>query len=47
MIREWPCGTEAVKYPPEPLEIPPDRGFSILGLYYSIIFHPKLILFLL
>ena len=30
--REWPCGTEPVKYPPEPVEIPPDRGFTILGL---------------
>ncbi|CAF4454369.1 unnamed protein product, partial [Adineta steineri] len=29
---EWPCGTEPVKYLPEPLEIPPDRGFSILAL---------------
>ncbi|CAF3909050.1 unnamed protein product [Rotaria magnacalcarata] len=31
-IREWPCGTEPVKYLPEPVEIPPDRGFSILAL---------------
>ncbi|CAF4422472.1 unnamed protein product [Rotaria socialis] len=31
-IREWPCGTEPVKYLPEPVEIPPDRGFSILVL---------------
>ncbi|CAF1038539.1 unnamed protein product [Rotaria sp. Silwood1] len=31
-IREWPCGTEPVKYLPEPLEIPPDRGFTILAL---------------
>lgn len=36
-FREWPCGTEPVKYLPEPVEIPPDRGFSILGLLIS--FH--------
>ncbi len=34
-IREWPCGTEPVKYLPEPVEIPPDRGFSILGLLFD------------
>ena len=43
-ISEWSCGTEPVKYPPEPLEIPPDRGFTILGLFISFIhFHPPLI----
>jgi hypothetical protein len=35
LIREWPCGTEPVKYQPEPVEIPPDRGFNILGLFIS------------
>jgi hypothetical protein len=39
MFSEWPCGTEAVKYPPEPVEIPPDRGFSILGLFSIFVFQ--------
>lgn len=37
IIREWSCGTEPVKYAPEPVEIPPDRGFTILGLFVFII----------
>ncbi|CAF0919424.1 unnamed protein product [Didymodactylos carnosus] len=31
-IREWSCGTEPVKYPPEPVEIPPDRNFTIIDI---------------
>ena len=32
-FKEWPCGAEPVKYPPKPVEIPPDHGFTILGLF--------------
>lgn len=47
LSREWPCGTEPVKYEPEPVEIPPDRGFTILGrfsLRISVIISLSLIL---